>query len=364
MPLADINAPVPAIQILRNALARNQAVSSYLFSGPLGAELEELAEGFVKALFCHELPDDFCGHCNVCRRISLDARKNTFADLTVVRPENNENSAEENSESSGNRIRPEPRKEGLIRIEQVRERIIEPSFRSPHESDRRVSVVVDAECLTPQAANALLKTLEEPPPQVYLILLTHHRERLLPTIRSRCQQVPVGLLGPGWVARVLAERHGMSAEQAQRIAAMSGGRLAVAEAICFYEDEELPARALELLQHAIHGRVPEVMKVCEQRTLVSRARLPGLLTVMERMLHDAMVVSSGGDSALLYYTDPEPRNALHDLFSPLPAATVAVMLECVWDAMRDVRHYGNSAIVLADLMVALANLAGGARAEP
>jgi DNA polymerase-3 subunit delta' len=125
---------------------------------------------------------DGCGRCSACTRIA----RGMHPDVFVV----------------------EPGETGSIKIEQVRDVVDRSSFR-PFEGRRRVVIVADADGLVPQAQNALLKTLEEPPPSSVFILLTSHPDALLPTVRSRLIRLAFAETGPIEIdpeARTIAER--------------------------------------------------------------------------------------------------------------------------------------------------------------
>ncbi len=94
----------------------------------------------------------------------------------------------------------EPGDTGAIKVEQVRDAIDRTAYR-PFEGRRRVVIIDEADALAVAAQNALLKTLEEPPPASVFVLVTSRPDVLLPTVRSRCQRLRFGRLAPGEVAR-------------------------------------------------------------------------------------------------------------------------------------------------------------------
>lgn len=109
--------------------------------------------------------------------------------------------------------------------EDVRERIIPEAWRAPVEGDRKVVVITDAERLREDSANALLKTIEEPPASTIVLLLTQSPDELLGTVQSRCQRVNFNALSPAHIADAL-ESDGVEAKRATLIAELSGGHLA------------------------------------------------------------------------------------------------------------------------------------------
>jgi hypothetical protein len=155
---------------------------AYLFSGPAGAPLVDTALALAAALNCQtsidlrnasalrsapakpELAGNACGECDACAKIIGGIHPDV---VTLVR------------EGAAN----------IVPIESVRNQVIARIGLPPHEADVRVFIVEEATAMAPPAANALLKTLEEPPGRTLFILCTTAPEQLLPTIRSRCQRV-------------------------------------------------------------------------------------------------------------------------------------------------------------------------------
>jgi DNA polymerase-3 subunit delta' len=137
---------------------------AYLFAGPPGAPMRDTALALAAAVNCAVAPGDGCGACDSCERIAAGIHPDV---VVLVR----EGAAQ------------------IVPIENVRNQVIARMGLPPHEGLVRVFVVEEATALAPPAANALLKTLEEPPRRTLFVLCTTAPEQLLPTIRSRCQRV-------------------------------------------------------------------------------------------------------------------------------------------------------------------------------
>lgn len=165
------------MQLLQRSLTRGRLAHAYLFTGHQLDGLETLARTLAKTLNCQnpvrlapEAPaTDCCDACLTCRKIDGE----NHGDVHWVRPES---------------------RSRVITIEQIRELSREIHLK-PNEAEFKVAVVVAADRLNPQAANAFLKTLEEPPPRSVLILLTTDASRLLETILSRCLRLSFGGAG-------------------------------------------------------------------------------------------------------------------------------------------------------------------------
>jgi DNA polymerase-3 subunit delta' len=178
MTLAQLAVHQPALELLQRSLGRGRLGHAYLFTG---ADLEELAaaaRALAMTLNCQSpprrgesgLPLDACGACLPCRKV----RDELHPDVFWVRPES---------------------KTRIIKAEQIRELIRELSLR-PAEAAHKVAVIVAADRMHPSAANAFLKTLEEPPAGTVLMLLSTEPQHLLETILSRCLRLNLAGGGP------------------------------------------------------------------------------------------------------------------------------------------------------------------------
>jgi len=163
---SDLHEQKAVAEQLHRSLQRGRLAHAYLFTGPRGSGKEAMARTLAKALNCTEKDHDSCDHCDSCRRIDEGAHP----DVYWVRPE-----------SKGRRIQ----------VEQMREFMKAVNLRSSM-GGVKVGIIVDADCLGEEAANAFLKTLEEPPAQTVIVLLTADPQRLLPTILSRCLRISFG----------------------------------------------------------------------------------------------------------------------------------------------------------------------------
>jgi DNA polymerase III subunit delta' len=189
-----------ASHLLHVHAATNKLKHAYLFTGPAGVGRRTLALKFAQALNC-PVPVSAgipCGSCSTCKRI-LSMQ---HPDLIVVQ-----------AEKVG----------GMLKVDQIRELQRFLSL-SPYESHYRFALLLRFEEANPNASNALLKSLEEPSPQVILALTAESPESLLPTIVSRCEVIRLAPLPVEYAAEKLSSELSISAEKARFLAHLSNGR--------------------------------------------------------------------------------------------------------------------------------------------
>ncbi len=198
-----------AVDQLSRAVASGRINHAYLLTGPDGIGRRTLARTFAQALVCQaDSGERPCGECSACRRV----REGTFPDVTTVSLET-QLAASERRDSRNT----------VISIETIREMRSSISLR-PMEADWRVAILEDVDRVSRDAYDALLKTLEEPPPFVILVLIATEFAALPETIRSRCRQIALEPLSRDLVSGALRER-GAEAEQANLIARLTRGRI-------------------------------------------------------------------------------------------------------------------------------------------
>ena len=231
MPLSEVEGQARAVTSLQKSLASGSVPHAWLFVGPEGVGKELAATRFAQALTCPEKPMEGCGVCSSCLRVL----KRNHPDVTWLMPED-----EQIARGIAGRSDFDHSPSRDIRVEQVRNLQERLSFRAL-EAKYKVALLVTADAMNPQAQNALLKTLEEPPRDTVLVLISAMPDRLLPTIRSRCAKAWFGPLSDELIAQKLL-LHGkkkLDPAVAKQVAAMSGGSLSRAMS---YDPKTLEAR--------------------------------------------------------------------------------------------------------------------------
>jgi DNA polymerase-3 subunit delta' len=281
---------------LRAALQSRRVPHALLFHGPEGVGKHAAALAMAQALLCDQDPLG-CGDCAQCRRVA----RFTHPDVTGIFPapknisEKDERSILDQWSSDPYR-RQDPWPSATISIERIRTIRYDAGMKS-FEGGARVTLVADADRMRPEAANALLKILEEPPPRTYFILISSRPNALLPTIVSRCQQVRFDPLPETVIAPALMSRCGLEESRANSIARLACGSFRRALEML---DEDIQARrdrAVELLRQSLrdeYEQVEYVEKLVEAEDLDS---LRELLIFVTLWLRDAMLLQTLGEKA-------------------------------------------------------------------
>lgn len=344
MPFREISGHRRILSLLSRSIASGSLPPSLIFAGPEGVGKRLVAESVAQALNCTSplkraeedkatedgpsggLIFDACGHCPACKRIA----RGVHSDVLLIAP----------TES------------GSIKIEQVREAIDRGAYR-PFEGKRRVTVIDNADELMLGAQNALLKTLEEPPPSSVFILVTSRPDSLLPTVRSRCSQVRFARLSSADVAAALERGHKYSRGDALIVAAAADG--SVGRALSVQAGDFAEARGdVERLLRTARGRSDARTRVERAKDLVKggggpasleREHLGARLQALSSLVRDLGILATGADARLLANVDRRPE--LEGLSTSYDSERALRVFEAV-DRAQDALDRNVSPKVVAD----------------
>jgi DNA polymerase-3 subunit delta' len=293
MPFSEVIAQERALTSLRAALRRGTLHHAYLFGGPEGVGKARVARLLAQAANCEGgvagaqgYREDPCGRCAACQKIE----KGIHPDVTVLADERAMVKAGRWEAKSGR----SPSRD--IVVDQVRDLVDHRLALRRFEGRRRFVVIDPADAMNPQAQNALLKTLEEPPGETTLVLVASSPDALLPTIRSRCLRVPFGPVPADAIAaRLAAEGH--PADRARLAAALSGGSLGKALAL---DDDELGVRraAVERVA-ALRPDDPMGWLALAREEGEKREEAEALCELLLVWLRDVAVAQAGGGDLAL-----------------------------------------------------------------
>jgi DNA polymerase-3 subunit delta' len=276
MPFTSIKGHSQPIKLLRTALKRGTLAHAYLFTGIPGIGKMTVARSLAKALNCSSGGDaDFCDACSSC--VMIDG--NTHPDIQVIKPD-------------GDFIR-------ITQIRMMQEQLLYARF-----LDRYRLVLIDrAEAMNIQSANCLLKTIEEPPDNTVIILLTPLPYQLPATIRSRCQRVAFHPLLSCQIEESLQEMRGPDASSAYLLASrLAGGSLGRAlrwQASGILEQRK---RLLALIAGPGRSLLNAIFDFADERG-EDREELLELLDLLRLWIRDVMIAKESGTAAGLLNID-------------------------------------------------------------
>ena len=338
-----------AIGLLRRSIAQRRTASAYLFAGPQGVGKDRVAHALAQTMNCTARAnpgDDACGECQNCRRIA----QGQFVDLLVVKREFRDTvSARERESEAG--ARPEDIDEKKLRqeivVEQMKPIMESVAFR-PHEGGTRWIIIREADRLHKNAANKLLKTLEEPPPETHFVLLSHRASALLPTIRSRCQTVNFGLLDEPDVHAVLAGLE-LTPEHIRELLPLAEG--SVGRALIYKDPKHLAARKKLLEEILATLRVPGVAvggfvelatrykDPPEKNDQFGRAELDETLALLYRHLRNEALAAAGKSArtSLVHAARAEIVRETMELLDGATSFNVGMQLQNMLVRLREVR---------------------------
>jgi DNA polymerase-3 subunit delta' len=306
-------------ELLQRAYASNHLAHAYLFYGPEGCGKEATAMEFAKALNCERNNGEVCDACETCRQIQRLQHPNI---KVVFALPGSSSKDEERSETitRGNVTSYAHLSEEIIEIihEQIEQKAANPYFhiqipkakeiliKSVREIIRelsmtqftrgtRVIIVFDAHLINEEAANAFLKTLEEPPHSTIIILTTSRKDKMLQTIVSRCQQIPFEFLKSNEIANALIARKHVSPLHANLIAQLANGSFTRALELLGEKLMERRTHLLNFLRTVASKNDEEIVEAAETISKeFSREELVQYLILMVVWFRDVMMMQCNG----------------------------------------------------------------------
>ena len=318
------------VALLRHAVAAGRVAHAFLFTGPPAIGKFALASAFAQALNCtgEAAP---CGHCRACRLIA----QNRHPDVRVIQM-------------------PDDKRE--IGIDQIRTVLHEASLK-PYEALWKAYIVRDAESMSEEAANCLLKTLEEPPPQVILMLTAPTPEALLPTLVSRCQPMPMHPLPISQIETALQTQFGCDPQRAGLLARLSNGRMGWAVQAAgdqtILEGRQRLLDRLAALSHAT--RVDRMAFAAEQaqrygKDMPERQSVHAVLDLWSTWWRDLLLAKAGCQNMMV---NADRTDALQNETRRYSLGQVRAFLESLRAAGQHLRQNVNPRLALEVLVLSI-----------
>jgi DNA polymerase-3 subunit delta' len=317
-----------AVDFLSRSLKNGRLSHAYLFTGPEHVGKMTLAQNLAQAVNCEE-EEKPCGECSSCRRIA----QGNHPDVQVLGRD----------------------KSKVIGIDRVREMQHAVGLK-PYEGRYRVFIIDGAEHLSEESANSLLKTLEEPPSDVLIILLTVNQELLLPTVVSRCHRIELVPIPAPTIERALIEHWEASPERAKMLSRICQGGIGWAIS-ALSDDELLQERARKL------AKLTSLADASIEERFSYAARLAGEFSNNRGTVQDELRLWQGWWRDLLlirggcaeFISNIDQETMLHRQAGRYSLPQIKSFIEAIGQALKQLDLNANPRLVLEVLMLNIPN---------
>jgi DNA polymerase-3 subunit delta' len=326
MPFSSLVGNERLKRLLQRAVAEDRIRQGLIFAGPRGVGKQQFALALAQALNCRRpLGGDACGTCDQC--IKIAAREHI--DVETIAPDGQ-----------------------FIKIAQMREMAERGNYR-PYDGRRRVYILDDAERLNLNAANSILKVLEEPPETTLLLLVTAKPYALLPTIRSRCQMLSFAPLTAGELEAFLNENYKRPAEENRLLARLARGSIGRALEIDLGIYREQRAMMVELIEAVIISRdTMKLMQAAEHLAKkLEREEFERHLDALLVLLGDVFHLKLGETAESLTNADIAPR--LERIAEMATLEQIADWVERIENVMQGLARNLNRQLAMEEMLLAL-----------
>lgn len=338
MPFHDIIGHSATIAALQTAVARQRLAHAYLFHGEAAIGKRMTARLFAQALNCEGVDStqgiDTCGLCRSC----LQIEKRTHPDFFVIEPDQDLATPQ-------------------IKIEQVRD-IEQQMMYRPLVGERKICLIDQADRMTIGAANALLKTLEEPPDHSLFLLISSRPAALPVTIRSRCQAVRFATPARTQVEAAVILKRDMSPSDARLLAIISEGRIGEALSTDVQSLRAQQQEVLELVSPKSLQSIALMLTAAESLNKSDRAQ--DLLIWLARWIRDLVIIRVGGDRDQIAFT--ENLSALESYARQADADSLLLILQDIEKTEQQATRHLNLQMAIENILLRLRDALAGSSA--
>ena len=312
---ADIKGQDRVVNFLINSLKNERLANAYLFIGPEGIGKSAVAKELAKILNCQNKEFDSCLVCSSCRKIE----NYNHPDIHWIKKDDS----------------------GFIKIEDIRE-LENDIYLKPYEARKKVYIIEKAESMTEEANNALLKTLEEPPLDSLIILITSQPKRVFSTIASRCQKIYFSSFSNEALEEILSKEHGLNKTKSHFLARFSSGRLGKA---LKFKDIDILTMKNTIIDNFVYRQ--DFNRFYTNFKFDSKADVEEVLELSINWFRDILLVKIGFDDIKLINADRiKDLNSLKMKYS---FGELFEIMELIMKINRLLRFNINLKIALAEL---------------
>lgn len=273
----DIIGHEQIIEHLQNAIELDKVSHAYIINGEKGTGKMLIADAFAMTLQCEKQQRIPCLKCRSCKQ-TLSGNQPDIIHVSHEKP-------------------------GSISVEEIRSQLNNDIEVKPYSSPRKIYIIDDADKLTVQAQNALLKTIEEPPAYAVIILLTCNSDGLLPTILSRCVQLNIKPVQDKVLKRYLMERLKVPDYKADLSVAFARGNVGKAVALASSENFDMIKKdALDMLRYLEDMEIPEVVEWVK-KIADYKLEINDFLDILTVWFRDVLLFKATNDVNMLIFKD-------------------------------------------------------------
>lgn len=265
------------IKYIRNAVQEDKVSHAYILNGERGAGKKMLANLFATTLLCEKGGPDPCNICHSCRQ----AESGNHPDIIKVVHE----------------------KPNSISVDDIRQQVNNDILIKPYQGPYKIYIISEADLMTPQAQNALLKTIEEPPQYAVLFLLTENAEMLLPTITSRCVMLKLRNIKDTLIKKYLMETMQVPDYKADMCTAFAQGNMGRAILLATSEHfNEIREEAVQLLKYINEMELSEIVKAIK-RINTYKLEINDYLDIIMIWYRDVLIYKATKDMDKVVFKD-------------------------------------------------------------
>ena len=265
------------VEYLQNSLRNRKVSHAYIFNGEDGSGKNMLAGAFAKALECEAGYGDACNMCRSCMQFD----SGSHPDIRYVSHE----------------------KPDIISVDEIREQVDRDVIIKPYSSKYKIYIIDEAEKLPERSQNALLKTIEEPPAYVVIMLLVNNAQALLPTVRSRCISLDLRAVDTDKICDYLMKELRLPDYQARLCAAYAQGNVGRAKAMASSDRfDALNTFVIDLLKRLGEMDVYEIVFAI-QEMMTYKSDIYDMIDLMEVWYHDVLILKATNDTNHIVYRD-------------------------------------------------------------